>query len=287
MAIIYLITNQINNRQYIGRTYKTIEKRWTEHVSASKNKECGMLLPLAIAKHGVENFTQIILETCDDDIVGLREMYWINELKSHVEHGGYNLTLGGDGGMFGYKASEQTKKKIGDSHRGQKRSDEAKENMSKAATGRIMSPEAIEKTAKAKRGVKQKPETIEARNKANTGKKRSKEAKENMSKAQLNRNYRHSDETKKLISNATRGKTPPNKGVPHTKEAKERMSKALKGKEFKRKTIQQFHINGNLLGEFISIANASRLSGVSTSSINRSLAYKKSVCHIYIWKYKE
>lgn len=31
MGYIYKITNQINNKVYIGQTSRTIEKRWKDH----------------------------------------------------------------------------------------------------------------------------------------------------------------------------------------------------------------------------------------------------------------
>ena len=38
MAYIYKITNDINNKVYIGKTVKSIEKRWKEHCIDSKKK---------------------------------------------------------------------------------------------------------------------------------------------------------------------------------------------------------------------------------------------------------
>jgi hypothetical protein len=35
MAYIYCITNDINNKQYIGKTEKSIEERFREHCSDS------------------------------------------------------------------------------------------------------------------------------------------------------------------------------------------------------------------------------------------------------------
>lgn len=56
--IIYVITNQINNKKYIGLTRQSLEKRWRTHLKDWRYKE-GRTKPLylAIKKYGPENFT--------------------------------------------------------------------------------------------------------------------------------------------------------------------------------------------------------------------------------------
>ena len=38
MAFIYKITNDINDKVYIGKTLSSVEKRWKEHLKDSKNR---------------------------------------------------------------------------------------------------------------------------------------------------------------------------------------------------------------------------------------------------------
>lgn len=99
MGIIYIITNKVNGKQYIGKTTETIEKRFKEHIKDSKNrlKEKRPLYD-AMNKYGVENFIIEELEECDNDILSEREKYWINKKKTY--HYGYNATLGGDGSIL-------------------------------------------------------------------------------------------------------------------------------------------------------------------------------------------
>lgn len=62
MAFIYKITNLINNKCYIGKTERTIEKRWKEHL----RKRNSLDLPLyrALNKYGINNFQIEQLEEC-------------------------------------------------------------------------------------------------------------------------------------------------------------------------------------------------------------------------------
>lgn len=96
MGYIYLITNKINNKKYVGKTTQSIEKRWQEHISDSKREKCE-IRPLyrAIRKYGIENFTIKEIEKCNTDNLSEKEKYWIRYYNTYED--GYNATLGGDG----------------------------------------------------------------------------------------------------------------------------------------------------------------------------------------------
>ena len=77
MAYIYLITNDINGKQYVGKTYyNNIQERWKEHLQDYKKFRCEKR-PLynAINKYGFENFTISILEECSIDDLSNKEQY--------------------------------------------------------------------------------------------------------------------------------------------------------------------------------------------------------------------
>ena len=99
MGYIYLITNKINNKKYVGKTTQSIKKRWQEHLRNSKKKKYE-LRPLynAIRKYGIENFVIKEIEKCDADILSEREQYWIQHYDTYKN--GYNATLGGDGSII-------------------------------------------------------------------------------------------------------------------------------------------------------------------------------------------
>lgn len=102
MQGVYKITNNINNKVYIGCS-KDIEKRLENHKLYYKyvnieqfNKK---YLYKAMRKYGIENFTFEILEETPNYFE--REKYWIEYYKSNDSMKGYNLTAGGEGMLNG------------------------------------------------------------------------------------------------------------------------------------------------------------------------------------------
>ena len=162
MRFIYVIKNLVNGKVYVGQTLN-FSSRKSGHIHCAKR---GVQRPLycAIRKHGVENFLFEILEECDDSIVNEREQFWVTKFDSFNSEKGYNLTSGGQQNtvlseltkqhlrelnvgernpMYGIhycgkKLSEETKRKISESNRGNKRwlgkfhSEETKRKISRA-----------------------------------------------------------------------------------------------------------------------------------------------------------
>ena len=97
MAYIYLITNTINNKVYVGKTESSIQHRFQEHICDSKKDRCkNRPLYRAMNKYGIDNFTIRLLEETDSP--ERREEYWIAYYNSY--HYGYNATRGGDGKKY-------------------------------------------------------------------------------------------------------------------------------------------------------------------------------------------
>ncbi len=91
---IYLVTNKITGKQYVGQTTRTIKERWADHCSLTKSKHRSALRS-AIAKYGPENFS---IEGIDFALsleeLNQKEVDWINKLKT-LAPSGYNLDSGG------------------------------------------------------------------------------------------------------------------------------------------------------------------------------------------------
>ena len=129
---IYLITNLLNKKQYVGITKFSIEERFLQHTRR------GFLLTEAIQKYGKDQFLIELIEEVESiERAYELEQYYIKEYDTKVPSG-YNLTDGGDGlygvviddedrkrrskvmkklhkekrtGMYGKKHTEETKKK--------------------------------------------------------------------------------------------------------------------------------------------------------------------------------
>lgn len=101
MGYIYKITNDINNKKYIGLTnLNNPIDRWTKHLRDAHNATLYSKRPLyeAMHKYGVEHFHFEIIEECEN--TAEREQYWIKKLRTYIgfkDCQGYNATLGGDG----------------------------------------------------------------------------------------------------------------------------------------------------------------------------------------------
>lgn len=99
MAIVYVITNKINGKKYVGVTQYSLDKRFKEHCRDSKTDRCkDRLLYSDMNKYGFKNFSIDELETCSDDEIFEKETYWIDKLGTYDN--GYNLTYGGAGKQF-------------------------------------------------------------------------------------------------------------------------------------------------------------------------------------------
>lgn len=110
---VYLATNDVNGHRYIGVTGKTVARRKSEHKYCAERLNAKTPFHRAIRKYGFEAFGFEILsrwKTRADAIQG--EISAIAELRPE-----YNRTLGGDGNL-GRIMSEESRKRIGDSKRG-------------------------------------------------------------------------------------------------------------------------------------------------------------------------
>lgn len=165
--VIYLTTNLINGKQYIGKDCNNNPN----YIGS------GTDLKKAIRKYGKKNFKKTIIEHCDNLIhLVERETYWLNFYDVENNMCFYNKTNKpfGNSGL-----SEETKKKISKSKKGV-----PLKHGNKISEGRI--------------GIKHQIHTKGNKHK-NFGKKRTKIQKKEMSLIRIGK--KHSEEWKQSIKN--------------------------------------------------------------------------------------
>lgn len=120
MAVVYLATNKINGKRYIGATVKTLAARRYAHVcDAMANRKGCRVFNAAIRKYGRDAFEWVVLyEFGTREEAFTKEIELIASLKPE-----YNLTKGGQG-IIGLKRTEQWKQRISGALKGRKPSPE-------------------------------------------------------------------------------------------------------------------------------------------------------------------
>lgn len=133
---LYCFTNLINGKQYIGITKQDVNKRWRNGKGYKKPTRIGS----AIAKYGWDNFKKEVLfeKLTQKDAIKLEREY-ITTLDTISN--GYNVQEGGLGGSNG-TISEETRKKLSISHKGQHNSPstEFKKGVRSKAHYKIITP---------------------------------------------------------------------------------------------------------------------------------------------------
>lgn len=210
MYKIYLITNLFNLKKYVGITKFSLEERFSQHTKR------GFILTEAIKKYGEQKFSIELVEVVESAERAYElEIFYIKEYNTKAPNG-YNLTDGGDGifgwnitdeyreqcsfrvkelhkekriGMYGKKHTEETKKKMSESSKGNQNcldrvlSEESKQKISEKHLGKKLS----EKTRKK---ISENHHDISGKNNPMYGKKHSPETIEKLKEKAKNRTKR-------------------------------------------------------------------------------------------------
>lgn len=135
---VYIHTNKINNKKYIGITSQLPETRWRN----GRGYEPYLRFGKAIHKYGWDNFAhEVVYHNLSENEAKEAEIALIQQLNTTNQSYGYNMTTGGDG-TSGYHHREDSKKKmsvakIGENHPnyGNHLSDSTRKKIGAALTG--------------------------------------------------------------------------------------------------------------------------------------------------------
>ena len=133
---VYMHTNKINNKKYIGITCNDASRRWGLQGQGYRRQKHFWN---AIQKYGWDNFEHEIIENnLTEDQAKIMEVELIKQYNSNNRQYGYNTSPGGDGGapfgelnpFYGKHHTEETKKKISEAHKGMIVSDNVRKKLS-------------------------------------------------------------------------------------------------------------------------------------------------------------
>lgn len=108
---VYLITNKINGKLYVGQTTQTLKERFAQHINESKDSKTTMPIAKAINKYGVKNFKiKKICNAYSQQELNTLEGKYMAIYKTLNRKFGYNIKIVDINGNV--KLSEVTKRKI-------------------------------------------------------------------------------------------------------------------------------------------------------------------------------
>lgn len=155
-ARIYLVTNEINNKQYVGQTR-----------TAKSKVGHGKLIKAAYKKHGFYNFKYEIICSYinNQNILNYLEKFWIETFNT-IAPNGYNIEIGGFEGKSLREFTKETREKMSSSRLGNKNpffgkthTTEVRNKISESVKARVVSDETKEKLKKIHTGRKRSAET--------------------------------------------------------------------------------------------------------------------------------
>ncbi len=246
MYIVYVVVNTLNNKCYVGMTCQSLDKRWYDHCNAARNGS-SYYFHRALRKYGFEVWERHVWLRCDSHkVANINETQTIVEFESHKPKKGYNRTMGGDG----CSATEETRRKISEAHKGKVHSTEARAKMSathkaKAELGLciLQRSDVRAKTLAARVGIPHTEETRAKMSLTHQGKEISDEARQNMSEAHkgvpLSKEHRQAlskGQNGRIVSEDTRRKLrAKHLGKKMSEEARKKMSEKAKQREAKKR----------------------------------------------------
>lgn len=109
MGEIYIATNTVTGRRYVGQTKYYTSYRWNQHLQESRLGKSQSYLHRAIRKYGEGAFVvRRVLKNIPEDALDRLEIMCIHRYNTLIPNG-YNMCRGGVG-VRGYRHTEATKR---------------------------------------------------------------------------------------------------------------------------------------------------------------------------------
>jgi group I intron endonuclease len=116
MSGIYIWLNTINFKVYVGKTINFKNRLKSHKKLLRKNKHFNSHLQNAWNQYGENSFIFKIIEECKTDLLGIKEIFWVNCLKALNREFGYNNEMPTEEG--GKIVSKETREKLSKTNKG-------------------------------------------------------------------------------------------------------------------------------------------------------------------------
>lgn len=148
-----------NGKRYVGITGQKLKDRWRVNGNGYRPQK---LVYRAIQKYGWDNIEHIVIaENLSAFDAGELEKSIIAKYNTTDFRYGYNQSVGGENSPIGVKRSDETRKRLSQSHLGQKcwnkgkhLSDETKEKLRNVNLGKILDESVKRKISTKNKGIK-------------------------------------------------------------------------------------------------------------------------------------
>lgn len=292
---VYIHTNKVNNKKYIGITSRDVYKRWGKNGYCYKPR-CSTTTRFwsAIQCYGWDRFNhEILYENLTEKEAKDKEIELIDQYNTMNKKYGYNMTEGGDG-TCGIEVSDETRKRLSDACIGKKNGFYGRKHTKS-------SKELIGKSSKGRESYwKTHPITQEAIDKiTETKSKKSKIVAQYTLEGNFIKSFKNVKDAEIIT------------GLPKTSiycscsklrechgyyfryyDEEEEIKDIIKPREKQwgfhcRKEVMQFNTYNEYITTYESVTYASKVNGIKDSGISSCCNGKQKTAGGYIWRYAE
>lgn len=270
---VYVHTNKINGKKYVGQTCQKPEYRWN---NGKNYEECAYFYH-AIEKYGWDGFDhEIIAKNLTKSEADNFEKILIEKLNTMNPNAGYNLRAGGSEVIF----SEVSKRKMSESHigllagenhpmYGKHHTEESKLKISESCCEVWSDPVFQLNMSEARKRLWENEEYRQKQIESRTGK-------------------HVSEEIRRKMSCLMKGENNPMYGKHPSEDTREKMSESQKiAQRLKAREINQYTLDGVFIKTWDCMKQIEEEVGIHSSNISKCCRYKRKSAGGFIWRYAD